>query len=117
MSGCCPEVHVHINRIDINQVPYCEEDNSIWLYELFKRKDKLLQDYYFGSNSSDIIFDGSKGVLCGGQKPKLTNIIGILILCSYIPFFFHSKGWILFVLIWIFAILQGYIHLYLASIA
>ena len=47
------EIHMHISRIPIEEVPVNEEKLQLWLFERYKKKDKLeifhLNNYYFFS--------------------------------------------------------------------
>ena len=39
-SGQCQSVHIHIERIEISDVPDSEEERKQWLFERFQKKDK-----------------------------------------------------------------------------
>ncbi|OAY69966.1 putative 1-acyl-sn-glycerol-3-phosphate acyltransferase 5 [Ananas comosus] len=39
------EVHMHVQRIPINEIPTSEEDAADWLVERFRLKDQLLSDF------------------------------------------------------------------------
>ena len=38
--GGCNEVHVHIRRIPIEEVPRKEDEVKTWLHDVFVRKDR-----------------------------------------------------------------------------
>jgi lysocardiolipin and lysophospholipid acyltransferase len=39
------EVHMHIRRIPLSDIPESEEDMSRWLYEVFYKKDQMLASF------------------------------------------------------------------------
>ncbi|XP_061415656.1 1-acyl-sn-glycerol-3-phosphate acyltransferase epsilon isoform X1 [Lethenteron reissneri] len=45
---CCesPRVHIHFERIDIQEVPHEPHFFKLWLHERFEKKDKLMADFY-----------------------------------------------------------------------
>lgn len=45
--GVAPsEVHIHIRRIPLSNIPISEPDSAAWLMETFRSKDNLLSDFY-----------------------------------------------------------------------
>ncbi|KAJ6409707.1 hypothetical protein OIU84_009245 [Salix udensis] len=40
------EVHVHVRRIALGEIPTSEEEVSAWLMNIFQLKDQLLSDFY-----------------------------------------------------------------------
>lgn len=39
------EVHIHIRRVPINEIPPCEDGGAAWLIEAFRCKDELLSNF------------------------------------------------------------------------
>ena len=50
------EVHMHIKRIPVQEIPLAESEVSSWLMNEFSRKDELLDQFYREGSFSD---DGS----------------------------------------------------------
>uniref|UniRef100_A0A3P9JX84 1-acylglycerol-3-phosphate O-acyltransferase 5 (lysophosphatidic acid acyltransferase, epsilon) n=1 Tax=Oryzias latipes TaxID=8090 RepID=A0A3P9JX84_ORYLA len=46
----CPRVHIHFDRVDINEIPPEPEFFRRWLHERFEIKDRLLTDFYESQN-------------------------------------------------------------------
>jgi len=42
MKGASPEVHIHIKRIPINEVPNNETEFGPWVHRQFAEKDKYV---------------------------------------------------------------------------
>lgn len=40
------EVHIHVRRIQLNEIPASENEAAAWLIETFRLKDQLLSDFY-----------------------------------------------------------------------
>ncbi|XP_031125804.1 probable 1-acyl-sn-glycerol-3-phosphate acyltransferase 5 [Ipomoea triloba] len=40
------EVHIHIRRIALSDIPHSENEAASWLMDTFSRKDQLLRDFY-----------------------------------------------------------------------
>ncbi len=45
-KGYVTDVHIHVRRFPIDEIPEADDDVSDWLIERFAVKDKLLDDYY-----------------------------------------------------------------------
>ncbi|XP_041359293.1 1-acyl-sn-glycerol-3-phosphate acyltransferase epsilon-like [Gigantopelta aegis] len=46
LSGASRQIHVHLKRIDIRDVPEDEEELRHWLMDRFQQKEKLLSHFY-----------------------------------------------------------------------
>ncbi|XP_051132842.1 probable 1-acyl-sn-glycerol-3-phosphate acyltransferase 5 [Andrographis paniculata] len=44
------EVHIHIRRISLNNIPTSEDQVSTWLINTFETKDRLLSEFYSGGH-------------------------------------------------------------------
>ncbi|XP_047315800.1 probable 1-acyl-sn-glycerol-3-phosphate acyltransferase 5 isoform X2 [Impatiens glandulifera] len=40
------EVHIHVRRIPVNEIPISEDDTGSWLVNTFSLKDRMLTDFY-----------------------------------------------------------------------
>jgi 1-acyl-sn-glycerol-3-phosphate acyltransferase len=49
-SGSCRKVHICLNRIDIKDVPYTNEEQRQWLYRTFQFKDKIINEFRLNGN-------------------------------------------------------------------
>lgn len=88
--GVAPsEVHIHVRRIVINDIPESEEKMSSWLMDTFSKKDQLLTDFH---SQGYFPHQGTEGDISGISC--LVNAIGVIILtfvCIYMTFF--SSVW------------------------
>ncbi|KAG9440893.1 hypothetical protein H6P81_021058 [Aristolochia fimbriata] len=97
------EVHIHIQRFSIDDLPTSETDTSAWLMKRFQIKDKLLSDFaangYFPS-------EGTEGDL-STAKCLLTFVLVITLtgICTFLTFF--ASVW--------FKIYVGFSCVYLAA--
>ncbi|KAG6556530.1 hypothetical protein Mapa_001857 [Marchantia paleacea] len=60
------EVHIHVRRIPIKEIPTSEDEASTWLYDAFYRKDQLLTDFHRDGSFPNEIDEGqldSRGFL------------------------------------------------------
>lgn len=46
LNGECSDVHIHLSRIDIEDVPYAENDVREFLIERFTEKNELLEEFF-----------------------------------------------------------------------
>ncbi|XP_057550518.1 probable 1-acyl-sn-glycerol-3-phosphate acyltransferase 5 [Amaranthus tricolor] len=83
------EVHIHIRRLAINDIPNSEEEIGAWLMDTFCLKDKLLREFYSTGHFPN---EGTENEL--STVYCLVNFIVILILtiiCTFLTFF--SSFW------------------------
>lgn len=79
------EVHIHIRRIKLSDIPTSEKEVSSWLMDIFSHKDKLLSDFHSQGHFPN---DGIEGEL--STLKCLFNALGVLLLtgtCTYLTFF------------------------------
>lgn len=83
------EVHIHVHRIPVKDIPTSEDKTGSWLLERFCLKDKLLSDFYLqghfprGGTENDLSM-----VRC------LMNCFGVIAFTSLCTFFtLFSSGW------------------------
>ncbi|KAL1192252.1 putative 1-acyl-sn-glycerol-3-phosphate acyltransferase 5 [Cardamine amara subsp. amara] len=79
------EVHIHIRRINLPQIPNQEKDINAWLMNAFQIKDQLLNDFYsnghFPNEGTEKEFNTMK---------YLMNCLAVIIftaICTYLTFF------------------------------
>nr|XP_043624925.1 probable 1-acyl-sn-glycerol-3-phosphate acyltransferase 5 [Erigeron canadensis]XP_043624926.1 probable 1-acyl-sn-glycerol-3-phosphate acyltransferase 5 [Erigeron canadensis]XP_043624927.1 probable 1-acyl-sn-glycerol-3-phosphate acyltransferase 5 [Erigeron canadensis] len=76
--GVAPsEVHIHVQRIGVNDISTSEEKVSSWLIDRFSIKDKLLSDFY---SQGCFPHQGIEGDL--PTIPCLVNAFGVITLTS-----------------------------------
>ncbi|KAL8234750.1 hypothetical protein R6Q59_020850 [Mikania micrantha] len=88
--GVAPsEVHIHVRRVVVNDIPSSEEMVGSWLIDTFTKKDKLLSDF---NSSGCFPHQGTEGDF--PTIPCLVNAIGVIILTSMCMFLtFFSSIW------------------------
>jgi len=83
------EVHIHVRRIPVKDIPTSEDKIGSWLLDTFSLKDKLLSDFYLlGHFPCEGTESGLSAVKC------LMNFLGVIALtslCTFLTFF--SSGW------------------------
>lgn len=88
--GVAPsEVHIHVRRIVINDIPNSEEMIGSWLMDTFMKKDQLLSDF---NSRGCFPHQGTEGGIPGISC--LVNAVGVIILtfaCILVTFF--SSVW------------------------
>ncbi|CAM8901553.1 unnamed protein product [Rhodiola kirilowii] len=82
------EVHLHIRRISLTDIPKSEDHISTWLVNTFRLKDQLLSEFHKRGRFAEpeVVSDLSTARCC-------LNAIAVLILtviCTYLTFFGHS---------------------------
>lgn len=88
--GVAPsEVHIHVRRIVVNDIPASEEMIGSWLMDTFSRKDQLLADFH---SRGCFPHQGTEGNL--PTISCLVNAFGVIVLtyiCMFLTFF--SSVW------------------------
>ncbi|PSS19167.1 1-acyl-sn-glycerol-3-phosphate acyltransferase [Actinidia chinensis var. chinensis] len=89
-SGVDPnEVHIHIHRIPITDIPTTEDETGSWLINRFSLKDQLLTDFNLRGHFPR---EGTEGDL--STMKCLMNFLGVIVLtsiCTFLTFF--SSVW------------------------
>ncbi|KAL9238185.1 hypothetical protein vseg_012646 [Gypsophila vaccaria] len=100
---CCPsfldnvfgvnpsEVHIHIRRLSVRDIPSSEDEVGSWLMNTFRLKDELLSEFYSTGHFPN---EGTEKELC--TMKCLVNLVGVLaitIVCTFFTFF--SSAWII----------------------
>lgn len=83
------EVHIHVRRVDVNDIPISEEQVTSWLMETFSLKDQLLSDFH---SKGHFPLEGIEGDL--SMVNCLVNCAFVLVLtgvCTFLTFF--SSMW------------------------
>lgn len=78
------EVHVHVQRISLSEIPTSEDELSSWLMNRFSLKDQMLSDFYKGRFPREGMEAGLSTVKC------ILNFVFVMILtvtCMYLTFF------------------------------
>ncbi|KAF5194134.1 Lysocardiolipin acyltransferase [Thalictrum thalictroides] len=94
---CCPtlmdnvfgvdpsEVHIHVRRISLEEIPTNEDEAATWLIKSFEFKDQLLSDFkakgYFPDQGTEGDLSNLKGLV------NFTAIIALTCICIYLTFF------------------------------
>lgn len=71
------EVHIHVRRIIVNDIPTSEEMVESWLMETFSKKDQMLSDFHL---RGCFPHQGTEGDL--PMIPCLVNVLGVIVLTS-----------------------------------
>ncbi|KAK9129961.1 hypothetical protein Sjap_010448 [Stephania japonica] len=84
------EVHIHIRRIPLDQIPTTEDEAASWLMELFQFKDRLLTDFSAqGRFPEQVKADQDLSTLkC---LVNIAIVTAITCLCIFLTFF--SSSW------------------------
>ncbi|KAL5704875.1 1-acylglycerol-3-phosphate O-acyltransferase [Ranunculus cassubicifolius] len=79
------EVHIHVRRIAVNEIPTNEDDAGTWLIQAYEVKDKLLSDFnaigVFPNQATEGGLSNTMGLV------NFTAIIGLTIICTFLTFF------------------------------
>lgn len=90
------EVHMHVRRVPVKEIPISEDDASSWLMDTFLLKDQLLSDFYSKGHFPQ---EGTEGDL--STKKCVLNFVVVIILTA-IPifaFFASTRFKIIFVVV------------------
>ncbi|TXG64490.1 hypothetical protein EZV62_011484 [Acer yangbiense] len=83
------EVHIHVRRIPIDDIPTSEEEVAAWLMNTFRFKDHLLSDFY---SQGHFPHPGSEPELSTAKC--LINFVAVIALIGTFTFFtFFSSIW------------------------
>lgn len=83
------EVHIHVRRIPINDIPASEDKTGSWLIDTFSLKDRLLFDFY---SQGHFPHEGiEKDLSIAKCLMNFLGVIGLTSLCTFLTFF--SSGW------------------------
>lgn len=84
------EVHIHVRRIPLNDIPISEDEVTSWLMDTFRLKDQLLSDFY---SRGHFPREGTEGDL--STLTCLVNCICVIVLTGICTFFaLFSSIWI-----------------------
>ncbi|CAI9739852.1 1-acyl-sn-glycerol-3-phosphate acyltransferase epsilon-like [Octopus vulgaris] len=73
-----PEVHIHINRINIEDIPHSDDSFKTWMYNQFKEKDILLSHFYSSHQKGcNMRFPGESLI----SRLKLRQTLPSLLVC------------------------------------
>ncbi|CAI9104465.1 OLC1v1003141C1 [Oldenlandia corymbosa var. corymbosa] len=79
------EVHIHIERVNISDLPESEDGTTSWLMETFRQKDQLLSDFYVnGHFPGEGIEDELSTVKCVLNFVFVITLTGV---CTFLTFF------------------------------
>lgn len=85
-SGVNPsEVHMHVQRIPLDNIPTSEDEVATWLMNRFQLKDQLLSDF---ASQGHFPHEGSEGDL--STLKCLVNLVAIIAFsgtCTYLTIF------------------------------
>uniref|UniRef100_A0A2C9JXA6 Phospholipid/glycerol acyltransferase domain-containing protein n=2 Tax=Biomphalaria glabrata TaxID=6526 RepID=A0A2C9JXA6_BIOGL len=60
LMGLSPQVHIHVSRIPIDEVPVEAEKLKQWLYLRYQMKDRLLHEFYSAESEKEARFPGMR---------------------------------------------------------
>ena len=110
-SGFHREMEIHVQPIDIKNFPSDDEDLEDWLFELYRKKDKLLTEYYSTNKTVPELFNCKPGIIYRSNllKTSLTHAILFSIMLSFL---FIPNGIIIYLSIYLTLIIICTIQLY-----
>ena len=83
------EVHIHVRRTSLNEIPTSEDKASAWLVDTFHLKDQLLSDFH---SKGHFPSEGTEGDL--STIMSLVIFVGIITLTGMFTFWtFFSSIW------------------------
>lgn len=83
------EVHIHVRRIPLEEIPESEKEASRWLMKTFHFKDQLLSDFIDNGHFPN---EGTEQEL--STKKCLVNLVIVMAITGIFIFFtFHSSIW------------------------
>ncbi|KAK2978345.1 hypothetical protein RJ640_016447 [Escallonia rubra] len=82
------EVHIHVRRIPLTEIPTSEDEVASWLMNAFSYKDQLLSEFYLKGHFPH---EGTEGEL--STVKCLLNFTGVIFFTSICTFFFFSSAW------------------------
>lgn len=83
------EVHIHVRRILLNEIPESEDEAAAWLTETFRLKDQLLSDFYTVGHFPHQGTEGELSTVMG--LVNFTLIITLTSICTFLTIF--SSVW------------------------
>ncbi|XP_076320039.1 1-acyl-sn-glycerol-3-phosphate acyltransferase epsilon-like isoform X2 [Tachypleus tridentatus] len=109
-AGICPQVHIHVSRIDIKNVPTTEEGLKQWLFTMYRNKDRILSSYYDNNEQQPLV-----DVFAHGQKSPTASFYTIssfmFFMVLAVPFIVTPFGRSLYWKLATFGSLSGYLWL------
>ncbi|XP_057996340.1 probable 1-acyl-sn-glycerol-3-phosphate acyltransferase 5 isoform X2 [Hevea brasiliensis] len=83
------EVHMHVRRLALDEIPTSEEKVAAWLMNTFQLKDQLLANFYLQGHFPN---QGTEGDL--STLKSFVNVLAVILLISMCTFFtFCSSSW------------------------
>uniref|UniRef100_A0A1D1ZDH5 1-acylglycerol-3-phosphate O-acyltransferase n=3 Tax=Anthurium amnicola TaxID=1678845 RepID=A0A1D1ZDH5_9ARAE len=83
------EVHIHVKRIPVHEIPISENDTATWLIERFRIKDHLLSDFTIQGHFPN---QGTEGDLLTLKYLAISAVIIVVtLMCTYLSIF--SSVW------------------------
>uniref|UniRef100_A0A0K0EQP4 Ig-like domain-containing protein n=1 Tax=Strongyloides stercoralis TaxID=6248 RepID=A0A0K0EQP4_STRER len=122
LKGNVPKnVHFDVEKIDINSIPYDDEDVSKWLTELWQKKDIKLQNYYQQPLASRRKFDNDtiEGVwIKDSWKQFFVKTVSLAVWCGLCPLWCYHLTflWIVQVLFIYMLIVKFFIWLFFGRV-
>lgn len=83
------EVHIHVKRVALDDIPMSEEEVAAWLMNTFHLKDQLLSNFY---SQGHFPHQGTEGEL-STVKCLLTFLAVIALISTFMFFTFFSSIW------------------------
>ncbi|PON36460.1 Acyltransferase, C-terminal domain containing protein [Parasponia andersonii] len=83
------EVHIHVRRIPVKDIPASEVDSTAWLIDSFQLKDKLLSDFKIEGHFPDPVAEEQLSFI-----KCLANFILVIFLTAMFLYLTISSVWL-----------------------
>ena len=111
-SGFHREAEIHVRLIDMKDFPEDCEEMEKWLLDLYRNKDKLLEEYYSTNKSVSETFNCENGIVYRLEW-KTILLIHLIVWSLVMPFFFIPNGILIYSFIHFTLLTICTIHLYI----
>ena len=85
------EIHIHVRRIPIEEMPRDEALQKKWLYSAFERKDKLMQDFL--DESVEPLFPGKQYEIPLKKRKVLSHVLFYSLLLGFSLSSAETRKW------------------------
>lgn len=105
LTGICPQVHIHLRRIQLVCIPKDPIECHAWLHDRFEEKDRMLQDFYSNDPTKQgrLLGDGHRSRL-----PLYSTVPALLLSLTLVaPMLLTKTGRNCYWKVWVFGSLAG----------
>jgi hypothetical protein len=78
MAGQFHEIHIHLRRTPLTELPNTDTELQLWLVEQFRRKNQMLEQFY-SADETDDDFNGGMG-----EGRRLRSSVGTTVACALV---------------------------------